>query len=112
MHKASLFFLLIALATTTLISSCSRPTPTPFNWQAHVSTLAGDGSPAGFSDPFGVAIGRDGTIYVADAGEHNAIRKLTTQGTLTTLAGGNEVFNTPSGLAVDTGGNLYVADTS
>ncbi|MCM3872931.1 MAG: NHL repeat-containing protein [Pyrinomonadaceae bacterium] len=113
MRKAHPFFLLVVLlATTTLIPNCSRPTPTPFNWRAHVSTLAGDGSPAGFSDPFGIAIGRDGAIYVADAGENNAIRKLTTQGTLITLAGGNHVFNTPSGLAIDTDGNIYVADTS
>src|SRR6266850_7423131 len=115
MRRASLIFLLIVLiATTTLILNCSRPTPTPFNWQAHVSTLAGDGSPKGLSDPFGIAIGRDGAIYLADAGESNAIRKLTPQGTstiLTTLAGSNDSFNTPSGLAIDSDGNIYVADT-
>src|SRR6266850_5114198 len=112
MRRASLIFLLIVLiATTTLILNCSRPTPTPFNWQAHVSTLAGDGSPKGLSDPFGIAIGRDGAIYLADAGESNAIRKLTPEGTITTLAGGDDSFNTPSGLAIDTDGNIYVADT-
>ena len=115
MRKAILVFLLIILtATTTLILNCSRPKPTPFNWQAHVSSLAGDGSPKGLSDPFGIAIGRDGAIYVADAGESNAIRKLTPQGTsttLTTLAGNDDSFNTPSGLAIDNDGNLYVADT-
>ena len=113
MRKAHLFSLFIVLlAATNLIPGCSRPRSTPFNWRAHVSTLAGDGSPAGLSDPFGIAIGRDGAIYVADAGENNAIRKLTTEGTLQTLAGGNDDFNTPSGLAIDTEGNLYVADTS
>src|SRR5947207_3286752 len=115
MRRASLIFLLILLlATTTLILNCSRPTPTPFNWQAHVSTLAGDGSPKGLSDPFGIAIGRDGAIYVADAGENNAIRKVMPQGTsttLTTLASNEDSFNTPSGLAIDNDGNLYVADT-
>src|ERR1700730_5098176 len=112
MRKARLTFLLIVLiATITLILNCSRPTPTLFNWQAHVSTLAGDGSPKGLSDPFGIAIGRDGTIYIADAGESNAVRKLTPEGTLTTLAGGDDSFNTPSGLAIDNNGNLYVADT-
>ena len=109
-HVISLFIVL--LAATTLIPGCSRPTSTPFNWRAHVSTLAGDGSPAGLSDPFGIAIGRDGSIYVADAGEINAIHKLTTEGTLIRLAGGNDVFNTPSGLAIDSNGSLYVADTS
>src|SRR6266851_5655431 len=112
MRKARLVFLLIVLlATATLILNCSRLKPTPFNWQTHVITLAGDGSPKGLSDPFGIAIGRDGAIYVADAGENNAIRKLTPEGALTTLAGGDDSFNTPSGLAIDSDGNIYVADT-
>ena len=112
MRKTRLIFLLIVLiATATLIFRYSRRTPTPFNWQAHVSTLAGDGSPKGLSDPFGIAIGPDGAIYVADAGESNAIRKLTPEGILKTLAGGDDSFNTPSGLAIDTDGNIYVADT-
>jgi len=107
-----------------------RPTPTEFNWKPIVSTIAGDGSPvfrnvakateAGFSDPFGIAVGSDGSIYVSDAGESNKIRKITPEGALTTLAGGDEgfadgspgAFNTPSGLAIDDDGNLYVADTS
>jgi len=109
-HLCSLFIVLFA--ATNLITGCSRPTSTPFNWRAHVSTLAGDGSPARLSDPFGIAIGRDGAIYVADAGENNAIHKLTTEGTLVTFAGGNDAFNTPSGLAIGTDGSLYVADTS
>lgn len=106
-----LFVLLVLLATATLFLKYYRPKPTPFNWRAHVITLAGDGSPKGLSDPFGIAIGHDGAIYIADAGENNAIRKLTPQGILTTLAGGDS-FNTPSGIAIDNGGNIYVADTS
>ena len=108
MRKCPVVFLLVILLTT---ATCSRPTPTPFNWQAHVITVAGDGSPAVLSDPFGIAISGDGTIYVSDAGEHNAIHKLKPDGTLTTIAGGDDSFNTPSGLAIDTHGNIYVADT-
>ncbi len=105
-----------------------KPRPTPIGWKAHVTTIAGDGSPivrdgkqAGFSDPFGVAIAEDGTIYVADAGESNRIRKISPDGSVTTLAGGNEgfsdgigtsaSFNTPSALVLGPDGNLYVADT-
>ena len=106
-----------------------KPAPTPFKWKANVMTVAGDGTPvfrdvpqatkAGFSDPFAIAFGKDGTAYIADAGESNRIRKLTTEGSLSTLAGGNEgfadgvqsSFNSPSGLAVDDVGNVYVADT-
>src|SRR5689334_9544504 len=105
-----------------------KPRPTPIGWQARVTTIGGDGSPivrdgrqSGFSDPFGVAIAEDGTIYVADAGESNRIRKISPDGSVTTLAGGSEgfadgagtsaSFNTPSALALGPDGNLYVADT-
>jgi sugar lactone lactonase YvrE len=92
-------------------------------------TVAGNGAPlfkdeaqatrASFSDPFAVALGADGTAYISDAGDSNRIRKLTSEGSMVTLAGGNEgfadgsqaSFNTPSGLAVDEAGNVYVADT-
>jgi sugar lactone lactonase YvrE len=99
-------------------------------WRASVTTLAGDGSPgfqdgaasnARFNDPFGIAVASDGSVYVADAGEANRIRKVTPQGEVLTVAGGHEgyadgagaaaSFNTPSALALDGAGNLYVADT-
>ncbi|HWW76042.1 MAG TPA: hypothetical protein VNZ44_11620, partial [Pyrinomonadaceae bacterium] len=126
---------LLALAACGLFfASCLTRTEkspgTPAGWRATVGTVAGDGSPglqdgaaraARFSDPFGVAVGRDGTAYVTDAGENNRIRRLTPQGEVTTLAGGGEgfadgagaaaSFNTPSALAPDAAGNLYVADT-
>jgi sugar lactone lactonase YvrE len=106
----------------------NKPRPTPIGWTARVTTIAGDGTPlvrdgkqSGFSDPFGVAIAGDGTIYVADAGESNRIRKISPDGNVTTLAGGSEgfadglgasaAFNTPSALALGPDGNLYVADT-
>jgi sugar lactone lactonase YvrE len=116
-----------------LLASCVREVKeerTPTGWRASVSILAGSGTPgfadgaaraSRFSDPFGVAVGADGSKYVADAGESNRIRKVTPDGTVTTLAGGREgfadgagaaaSFNTPSALALDPAGNLYVADT-
>jgi sugar lactone lactonase YvrE len=105
-----------------------KPVPTPIGWKAHVTTIGGDGSPlvrdgkqSAFSDPFGVAVTANGTIYVADAGDSNRIRKISPDGSVTTLAGGSEgfadgagtsaSFNTPSALAIGPDGNLYVADT-
>src|SRR5262245_18026451 len=129
-----LFILTLLLGPTTFVIlrllSNRRP-PTPFGWRASVTALAGDGAPAfrdgavatqtGFSDPFGIAIAKDGVIYVADAGEDNRIRKLATDGSVSTFAGSTEgyadgqgtqaAFNTPSGVAVDAGGNIFVADT-
>jgi len=135
MRKAIVLLTLLLLAgaaiTFFLVRKARKPAPTSVGWRAHITTFAGDGSPlfrdsqqptqAGFSDPFGIAIADDGTIYVADAGESNRIRKITNEGIVTTFAGDSEgfadgagaaaSFNTPSGLAIDSSGNLYVADT-
>ena len=96
-----------------------------------VSTLAGTpgmpgiadgtGSGAAFNQPQGIAVDSGGTIYIADTGSHT-IRKMTSGGAVTTLAGlaGNPGsmdgtnsaarFNSPAGLATDSGGNIYVCD--
>jgi DNA-binding beta-propeller fold protein YncE len=130
MRKLLVVILLLAIAGAILgyLIYRNRPLPTPVGWKAHVTIVAGDGSPVfrdgnhpGFSDPFGVAVAKDGTIYIADAGESNRIRKISPEGNVTTLAGGREgfadgvgpsaSFNTPSALALGPDGNIYVADT-
>ena len=98
---------------------------------ATVSTLAGIGGAAGFSDggPLqarfkdlaSIAIGPDDSVYVADAG-NNRIRRVTAEGNVSTLAGDGAAgfadgpaasarFNNPQGVAVDASGLVYVADT-
>ena len=131
MRKLLVLILLLAIAGAIFgyLIYRRRPLPTPIGWKAHVTRIAGDGSPvlrdgkqSGFSDPFGVAVAKDGTIYVADAGESNRIRKISPDGNVTTLAGDKEgfadgvgpaaSFNTPSALALGPGGDLFVADTA
>lgn len=99
-------------------------------WDAVVITIAGGGIPGSdqqnpygvrFSDPFGIASGPDGTIYVGDGVGAHRIYRITPAGIVTILAGSEEGFadgsghsarfNTPSGVALDADGNLYVADT-
>jgi sugar lactone lactonase YvrE len=97
-----------------------------------VSTLAGDpelpgsedgsGSSAQFSDPYGIAVSAAGVVYVADSGNHT-IRKITSAGAVTTLAGtagalgssdgtGSAArFNFPGAVAVAGNGTVFVADT-
>jgi len=121
----------VTLFIVFLVIHNKRRPPTQFGWRAHVSTLAGDGSPSfrdatkpapsAFSDPFGIAVNDEGVIFIADAGDSNRIRTLTPDGSVTTVAGSVEgyadgpgtqaAFNTPSGLALDSEGNLFVADT-
>src|SRR5215204_212899 len=130
MRKLLVVILLLAIAAAIFgyLVYRKRPLPTIVGWKANITTVAGDGSPvlhdgkpSGFSDPFGVAVAKDGTVYVADAGESNRIRKISPDGNVATLAGGNEgfadgvgtaaSFNSPSALALGPGDNIFVADT-
>jgi sugar lactone lactonase YvrE len=80
----------------------------------------GNGTSARFHTPIGIAVDVSGNMYVADMGDHR-IRKITANGTVTTLAGSGNAgfadgngtsasFNSPAGVAVDANGNVYVTD--
>jgi DNA-binding beta-propeller fold protein YncE len=94
-----------------------------------VSTVAGGargftdgaGAAAAFSTPSGLALATDGTLYLADTGNH-AIRRITAGGEVSTLAGDGMPgyadgpahrarFNGPIGMAVAADGRILVADT-
>jgi streptogramin lyase len=104
--------------------------PMEGRWTPVVTTIAGRGVPgtrdaawdvAEFSDPFAVAVGADGRVYVADAGDANRIRRIGPDGVVTLAGGSGEghrdgrrglaAFHTPSGLAIAPDGTLFVADT-
>lgn len=82
----------------------------------------GIGAAARFSSPRGLAAGPDGSVFVADSGNH-AIRRIAPDRTVTTIAGelgvaGNDDgiarsahLNTPSGIDVNAKGEIFIADT-
>jgi len=82
-------------------------------------SVDGTGTQAQFREPEGVAIGADGTLYVAEPYAYR-IRKVSPDGKVTTLAGGTlgradgtgsgAQFFGPKDLVVGDGGNLYVID--
>lgn len=121
-----------------LLISLKLPAQTPvYSTPYKVTTLAGTaiqgtgfmdatGPNAYFNQPAGITVDKSGNIYIADSGNY-AIRKITTTGIVTTLAGqspplatsGNvdgpalsAKFGVIKGITTDEAGNLYVTDTT
>ncbi len=85
-------------------------------WGAYadgVGTPIGEGT---FNEPWGIAIGPDGSVYVTDTWNHR-IEKFTAEGQFVTVWGTFGQGETPAsfygprGLAVDSMGRVYVTDT-
>lgn len=101
-----------------------------------ISTVAGDGAIGNISDirdgspaqqahlnlPTDVAIGPDGSLYIADT-DHSRVRRIGSNGIITTLAGNGRygysgdggsatdaMLARPSSIAVAPDGSLYIAD--
>ncbi|HEY6471380.1 MAG TPA: hypothetical protein VIY26_00720 [Acidimicrobiales bacterium] len=110
--------------------------------QGFISTYAGDGDPgyrgdngpaarAQLSSPTGLAVDALGNLYIADSG-NNVIRRVSTSGVITTVAGNVAAdeasgglggfagdggpataarLHSPEGVALDQAGDLFIADT-
>ena len=98
------------------------------NTNGIISTVAGGGSSgdggaatsARLGSPYGLAFDASGNLYIA-VGDSNRIRKVDSNGIITTAAGGgsslgdggqatNASLNRPWGIAFDNSNNLYIAD--
>lgn len=129
----------LALTSMLVVTACQKgagndpepnpsPNPTPNPTGETTEPVAGTGTAgaadgalatAQFSQPKGIVLDAAGAMYVADWGNER-IRKVSTTGQVSTLAGstkgftdgvgGAAKFNEPSDVAVDPQGNVYVAD--
>ncbi len=122
--RAFLLFFLVGLGVPVASSATAQP--------LIITTLAGSpgssgvtdgiGSGARFYGPQSVAADTAGNVFVADSG-NCTIRRITSSGVVSTLAGeagvpgsedgtGSDArFTLPLGIAIDLAGNAYVADT-
>jgi len=129
---------LLAVLATTVALAAPPPAWAQSQTNGGVTVLAGTGE-AGFSGdggpatnamlnyPTGVAVARDGTVYISDGGNHR-VRAVTPDGMISTAVGsgrrgaraavladgarGNDVdLFLPTSLAVGPDGTLYVADS-
>ena len=99
-----------------------------------ITTVAGGGNNypgdggaatnASLYSPTGLAVDASGNLFIADEYDYR-IRKIGTNGIISTVAGNGSIFNTspgsgatnvglynPDGVAVDSSGNLFIADAT
>jgi len=115
----------------TTVAGDERPSCCSFAFTCGYSGDNGPATSAGLGWPYGVAVDPIGNLYIADTYSHR-IRKVSPDGTITTIAGGsgpspygtirrgyagdggpatNALLNLPHAVAVDGAGNVYIADT-
>ncbi|MBV9770628.1 MAG: hypothetical protein JOZ32_13720 [Bryobacterales bacterium] len=114
----------IADTDNNVVRKVSGGNMTIFAGTAGVPGYIGDGgqaTSAELSTPFGLAVDTSGNVYIADT-ENHVVRKVSTDGIITTFAGGGGEFYSGdggpatsaglanvTGVAIDSGGNLYIA---
>jgi len=89
-------------------------------WGSFGDARAGTAAPGTFNEPWGVAVGPDGSVYVADTWNHR-LQKFDANGQFLTLWGHEQYqpdnFETfdgfwgPRAVVVDQAGRVFVADT-
>jgi predicted membrane-bound mannosyltransferase/DNA-binding beta-propeller fold protein YncE len=86
-------------------------------WGSFADVQAGPAPGGTFNEPWGVAVGPDGSVYVADTWNHR-VQKFSADGTFLAMWGtkpgtttDEASFYGPRAIAVDTQGRVFVADT-
>ena len=119
-----------ALGAVTVGAAAAAPDVTTIAGSGAAGIADGPAEQATFLFPAGVAVGRDGSIYISDLAAQR-IRVLTPAGQVRTVAGSGSIeppgfavrpgyrdgpalkaqFNGPEGLAIGRDGSLYIADS-
>lgn len=85
-------------------------------WGSYADGVGTPLGPGTFNEPWGIAVGPDGSVYVTDTWNHR-VQKFTAEGRFVKTWGvfgqgeTPESFYGPRGLAVDDKGRVYVTDT-
>jgi uncharacterized protein (TIGR03437 family) len=81
-----------------------------------IAGFAGDGGPATAAQlafPAGLALDRQGNLYIADS-QNQRVRKILSGGQISTVLGGTGTYSllTPIAVTVDLAGDIFVADST
>lgn len=85
-------------------------------WGSFADILSGDAPQGTFNEPWGIAVGHDGSVYVTDTWNHR-VQKFTPEGDFITMWGffgtaeNPDGFWGPRGIIVDDENRVYIADT-
>jgi serine/threonine protein kinase, bacterial len=63
----------------------------------------------GLNQPYGVAVGHDGSVYISDANTRKVLKLAPGSTSQTVLV--STGLNSPEGVAVDAAGSMYVTDS-
>ncbi len=85
-------------------------------WGSYADILSGDAPQGTFNEPWGIAVGSDGSVYVTDTWNHR-VQKFTAEGDFITMWGyfgaaeNPDGFWGPRGIIVDAENRVFIADT-
>lgn len=102
------------------VADCNNHRVRKITADGKISTVAGTGSAGSGGDggpataaqlnlPLGVAVDSTGVLYISD--HSNRVRKVTTDGKISTVEGTGATLRRPHSVAVDGADDLYIADT-
>jgi DNA-binding beta-propeller fold protein YncE len=119
-QATGVLFLVFSLSALATAHAQTQSRVESFSGSGQAGFANSNGQVGQFNRPHGLAIDGKGNIYVSDRGNH-AIRVVTAQGDIRTLAGNSKEgnadgigaaasFKQPIAVAVDKSGSVYVAD--